>query len=184
MNNALQQNPFFSGGLTLMVVGAVMALLRNLPTTLWGLVVHWFTISVEIPDRDPAFRWVQSWIVEQTHARRARSLSLTTTWADPDPDPTIETNPEYACSTSGRVSAARFVLSPAPGTHVMKYRGRLLLVAAGAARPDERRDDGVPGDVDAPDHRRQPRADRRPAEGSAHDGAAQDSRGEHPDGAA
>ncbi len=128
MNNALLQNPFFSGGLTLMAVGALMALLRNLPTTLWGLLVHWFTISVEIPDRDPAFRWVQSWIVEQEHAKRARSLSLTTTWADPDPDPTIETNPEYACSTSGRVSAARFVLSPAPGTHIMKYRGRLLLV--------------------------------------------------------
>lgn len=128
MNNALFQNQFFSGGITLMAVGALMALLRNLPTTLWGVVVHWFTISVEIPDRDPAFRWVQGWIVEQKQARRARSLSLTTTWADPDPDPTIETNPEYAYSTSGRVSAARFVLSPAPGTHIMKYRGRLLLV--------------------------------------------------------
>lgn len=94
MNNALLQNPFFSGGLTLMVVAALMALLRNLPTTLWRLMVHWSTISVEIPDRDPAFRWVQSWIVEQKHAGRARSLSLTTTWADPDP--TVETNPEYA----------------------------------------------------------------------------------------
>ena len=128
MYNALLQNPFFSGGLTLMAVGALMALLRNLPTTLWGVLVHWCTISVEIPDRDPAFRWVQSWIVEQKHARRARSLSLTTTWADPDPDPTIETNPEYASSTSGKVSAARFVLSPAPGMHIMKYRGRLLLL--------------------------------------------------------
>jgi mitochondrial chaperone BCS1 len=128
MNNALLQNPFFSGGLTLMVVAALMALLRNLPATLWRLAVHWSTISVEIPDRDPAFRWVQSWIVEQEHARRARSLSLTTTWADPEPDPTVETNPEYASYASGKVSAARFVLSPAPGTHVMRYRGRWLIL--------------------------------------------------------
>jgi chaperone BCS1 len=127
MNNALLQNPFFSGGLSLMVVGAVMALLRNLPGKLWGLMVHWFTISVEIPDRDPAFRWVQSWIAEQNKAGRARSLSLTTTWADPDPDPTIETHPDYTFG-SGRVSAARFVLSPAPGTHLMRYRGRILLL--------------------------------------------------------
>jgi chaperone BCS1 len=127
MNVSLFQNPFLSGGLTLMVVGALMALLRNLPSTLWGLLVHWCTISVEIPDRDPAFRWVQNWIVEQKQAIRARSLSVTTAWADPDPDPTVNTDPEYRY-TSGRLSAARFVLSPAPGTHVMTYRGRLLLV--------------------------------------------------------
>jgi chaperone BCS1 len=127
MDHALLQNPFFSGGLSLMAIGALMALLRNLPGTLWGLLVHWFTISVEIPDRDPAFRWIQSWIAEQKQAGRTRSLSLTTTWADPDPDPTVDTNPDYAFS-SGRVSAARFVLSPAPGTHLMRYRGRILLL--------------------------------------------------------
>src|SRR5262249_22677956 len=104
-----------------------MALLRNLPGTAWGWLVHWLTISVEIPDRDPAFRWVQNWIVKQRHAGRARSLSVTTTWDDPDPDPTMHTDPDYRF-TSGRVSAARFVLSPAPGMHVMRYRGRFVLL--------------------------------------------------------
>src|SRR5262249_31047235 len=127
MNNSLFQNPFFSGGLSLMAVGVLMALLRNLPGTLWSWLVHWLTISLEIPDRDPAFRWVQSWIVAQKQAARARSLSVTTTWADPDPDPTLHTDPEYRY-TSGRVSAAQFVLSPAPGTHIMTYRGRVLLM--------------------------------------------------------
>jgi chaperone BCS1 len=127
MNNALFQNPFFSGGLSLMAVGVLMALLRNLPGTLWRWLVHVSTISVEIPDRDPAFRWVQGWITAQKDAARARSLSVTTTWADPDPDPTLHTDPEYRY-TSGRLSAAQFVLSPAPGTHIMTYRGRVLLV--------------------------------------------------------
>jgi chaperone BCS1 len=125
MNTSLIQNPFFSGGLTLMAVGALMALLRNVPGALWRLLVHWLTISVEIPDRDPAFRWIQNWIVDQEQAGRARSLSVTTTWADADPDPTVTTDPEYH-HTSGRLSAARFVLSPAPGITIPRagYRQR------------------------------------------------------------
>jgi chaperone BCS1 len=127
MNMSVFQNQFLSGGLTLIVVGALLALLRNLPATLWGWFVHWCTISVEIPDRDPAFRWVQDWIVGQEQAARARKLSVTTTWSDPDPDPTLNTDPDYRFTT-GRLSAARFVLSPAPGIHLMTYRRRLLLV--------------------------------------------------------
>jgi chaperone BCS1 len=127
MNHAFLDNPFFSGGLSLMVVAALMALLRNLPAALWRLLVLRFTISVEIPDRDPAFRWVQSWIVEQKQTSRARRLSVTTAWTEADPDPTVDTNPDYNFS-SGRVSAAQFVLSPAPGTHLMTYGGRLLLL--------------------------------------------------------
>src|SRR3954466_11945121 len=127
MLDSLQHNPFLSGGLTLMIIGAGLALLRKLPTALWSLVVHRFTITVEVPDRDPAFRWIQGWIAEQTYARRARSLSLATSWADQEPDPTAQTAPDDAFA-SGRVSEARFVLSPAPGTHIMGYRGRLLLL--------------------------------------------------------
>ena len=101
--------------------------MRKVPATLWGFAIRRVTISVEIPDRDPAFRWVQGWVAEQRYARRARSLSLTTTWTDPDPDPTIESDPDYSFA-SGRISEARFLLSPAPGTHMMTYRGRLLIL--------------------------------------------------------
>jgi chaperone BCS1 len=123
----LEHNQFFSGGLTLMVIGGAVALLRRLPGMLWGFVVRRLSISVEIPDRDPAFRWVQAWVAEQRYARRARNLSLTTTWESPDPDPDVDTDPDY-CFASGRLSEARFVLSPAPGTHVMTYRGHLMFL--------------------------------------------------------
>jgi chaperone BCS1 len=126
-DRGLEHNPFLSGGLTLMLVGAGLALLRKLPGMAWAFLTRRLTISVEIPDRDPAFRWVQSWIAEQRYARRARSLSLTTTWTSPDPDPDVDGDPDYN-HPSGRLSEARFVLSPAPGTHVMTYRGRLLVL--------------------------------------------------------
>ena len=184
MNNALLQNPFFSGGLTLMAVAALMALLRNLPTTLWGLLVHWFTISVEIPDRDPAFRWVQSWIVEQEHAKRAREPQPHHDLGRPRSRSHHRDQPGV-CLLDVR-PGLRGAVRPQPRARNAYHEvpGTAAARAACATRPDERRDDGVPGDVDAQDHRRQPRADRRPAEGSAHDGAAQGSRSEHPDGAA
>jgi chaperone BCS1 len=127
MLGQLENNPFFSGGLSLMLIGAAVALLRKLPEVVWNFVVRRFTISVEIPDRDPAFRWVQNWVSEQRYARKARSLSLTTTWTSRDPDPTVATDPEYS-APSGRVSEARFLLSPAPGRHILTYRGRLLFL--------------------------------------------------------
>jgi chaperone BCS1 len=124
MFDSLGQNQFLSSGLALMGFGGLMALLRNLPGTLWGFVVRRLTISVEIPDRDPAFRWVQEWVAEQRYSRRARRLSLTTTWASPDPTAYDEDEEPAPL----RPSEARFLLSPAPGTHVMAYRRRLLVL--------------------------------------------------------
>jgi mitochondrial chaperone BCS1 len=125
--NSFDKNPFFSGGLTLMAIGSIAALLRRLPGQIWTFFERKLSISVTIPDRDPAFRWVETWLAEHAYARHASNLSLVTTWVSSDPDPTIDTDPEYSHPT-GPVSEAKFLLSPAPGTHFMGYRGRLLIV--------------------------------------------------------
>ena len=65
--DGLHQNPFFSGGLTLMLLGSAVALLRRIPGQIWKFLERRVLISVEIPDRDPAFRWVQSWLAEQSY---------------------------------------------------------------------------------------------------------------------
>jgi chaperone BCS1 len=123
----LNQNPFFSGGLSLMVLGTGAALLRRVPAQIWNFLERRLTIPVEVTDRDPAFRWVETWLANQRYASRARDLSLTTTWVNPDPDPTIDSDPDYNYE-SGRASQARFLLAPAPGVHVMAYRNRLLIL--------------------------------------------------------
>jgi chaperone BCS1 len=125
----LNQNPFFSGGLSLMAVGGAAALLRHLPGQLWAFVQRRCSITVEVPDRDPAFRWLQVWLAAQPYAGRARDLSLATTWvpADAESDTAVVFDPDddAATSTSSRV---KFLLSPAPGTHFMLYRKRLLIL--------------------------------------------------------
>jgi hypothetical protein len=78
--STLNQNPFFSGGLSLMVVGALAALMRNVPAQLWVFLQRRLSVTLEVPDRDPAFRWLQVWLAARPYARCARDLSLATTW--------------------------------------------------------------------------------------------------------
>ncbi len=53
---SLEQNPFFSGGLSLMAIGAAGAILRHLPVKVLNFLERRISISVDVPDRDPAFR--------------------------------------------------------------------------------------------------------------------------------
>ncbi len=45
-----------------MAIGFVAALLRNLPGQIKAFLERRVSLSLEIPDRDPAFRWIQSWL--------------------------------------------------------------------------------------------------------------------------
>jgi len=125
----LNQNPFFSGGLSLMVVGTAVALLRKVPGQLWTFLQRRLSITVEVPDRDPAFRWLQVWLAAQPYAGRARDLSLATTWvpADAESDSAVVFDPDDSAAT-GPNSRVKFLLSPAPGTHLMLYRNRILIL--------------------------------------------------------
>ncbi len=123
--DSLEQNPFFSGGLSLMAIGAIGAILRHLPMRILNFLERRISISVEVPDRDPAFRWVQTWLAAGRYARRARDLSLATEWISSEPDPEIS---PYGDQPAGPASEAKFVLTPAPGIHLTTFRGRILLV--------------------------------------------------------
>ncbi len=50
----LQSNQFFSGGLVLMIAGGVLAYLRHWPSRAWNWIESRFMIEVDILDRDSA----------------------------------------------------------------------------------------------------------------------------------
>jgi len=95
------QNQFASGGLLLMIVGAVGVYLRSLPLRLWSWLTYQGTMLLTINDDDTAFEWMKEWFLEQPFLKKVR-------WLDVD--------------TSLRGDEASLI--PAPGRHRFWYSGR------------------------------------------------------------
>ena len=95
------QNQFASGGLLLMIIGALGAYLRAIPSRIWLWVVDQTTLSITVKDEDAAFAWVKQWFAEQKFLNRIRRVDLDTT-----------------------VRNENLALIPAPGRHWFWYRGR------------------------------------------------------------
>jgi mitochondrial chaperone BCS1 len=95
------QNQFASGGLLLMIVGAVGVYLRSLPNRLWAWTIYQTTMVLTVTDDDTAFDWVKEWFLEQKFLKRVRWLDLDTSLRGDDA-----------------------ALIPAPGKHRFWYCGR------------------------------------------------------------
>jgi mitochondrial chaperone BCS1 len=95
------QNQFASGGLLLMMVGAVGVYLRSLPVRAWSWLTYQCTMVLTVTDDDTAFDWIKEWFLEQKFLKRVRWLDLDT-------------------SLRGEEAA----LIPAPGKHRFWYKRR------------------------------------------------------------
>jgi chaperone BCS1 len=95
------QNQFASGGLLLMIVGAIGVYLRSLPLRLWSWVIYQTTMMLTVTDDDTAFDWIKEWFLEQKFLKRVRWLDLDTSLRGDDA-----------------------ALIPAPGKHRFWYGGR------------------------------------------------------------
>src|SRR5215467_6606651 len=95
------QNQFASGGLLLMVVGAIAAYLRSIPEKVWYWTVRQTTMTVTVKDDDAAFVWVKEWFLDQKFLKHVRRIDRDTT-----------------------LQSERIALIPAPGLHWFWYRGR------------------------------------------------------------
>ena len=99
------QNQFASGGLLLMIVGAISMYLRAIPLRLWYWLVYQTTIMITVKDDDAAFHWVKEWLLEQEFMKRVRRVDLDT-----------------------RVRNEQLELILAPGSHWFWYGGRPFVV--------------------------------------------------------
>ena len=94
-------NQFASGGLLLMLIGAVGAYLRALPARIWEWLVDQTTMTITVKDDDAAFIWVKEWFLDQEFLKRIRRVDLDTT-----------------------LRGERVAMIPAPGLHWFWYAGR------------------------------------------------------------
>jgi chaperone BCS1 len=94
-------NQFASGGLLLMLIGAVGAYLRAIPARIWECVVDQTTMMITVKDDDAAFVWVKEWFLDQEFLKRIRRVDLDTT-----------------------LRGERVAMIPAQGLHWFWYAGR------------------------------------------------------------
>ena len=117
IQSQFENNQLFSGGLILMIGGAMAAYCRQVPQYIYMFVRRKLITEIDILDRDPAFAWVEKWLAEHAYARkRARSLTVKSMPIDyqaRQDNPTTDSRP-------------RIMFTPAPGIHWLFYRNRLI----------------------------------------------------------
>jgi chaperone BCS1 len=95
------RNEFASGGLLLMIIGALSVWLRAVPEKLWHWTISQTTMIVTVKDDDAAFVWVKEWFLEQGFLKRIRRVDLDTTLRN-----------------------ERIAMIPSPGKHWFWFGGR------------------------------------------------------------
>ena len=119
LEQQLAHNQLFSGGLILMIGGALLAYFRELPGQLYQWVKGLCIIEIDILDREAAFHWLDCWLAQHAYSRdRARWLTVKTQevqYEQRQADPTADHRP-------------RILFTPAPGRHFLFYRGHLVIL--------------------------------------------------------
>ena len=115
----LDNNPFLSGGLILMVFGGALYYLKRIPGIIYDFIERFFIVKIEILDDDEAYKWMQVWLAAKLHktllSRSLLKRDNKTPCQDEDEPPVVhgKTRP-----------AIHFV--PAVGTYFFWYKGRCV----------------------------------------------------------
>lgn len=113
IHEQLQTNDLFKGGALLMAGGSMLALARPLPGYLWNFIKRQSMVVLDIPDKDPAFKWVNEWLARHSYSKnRARLLTIKTT-----------------CNDATEHGRPKIIFSPAPGIHYLWYKNRLIILS-------------------------------------------------------
>ncbi len=94
---------------TLMAVGAVMYLLREIPIRLLHAIGWASTVTLTVNNDDPCFDWINEWLATHAYAKKARMLKV----------------------ESGRESSDHWTVSPGYGTHWF-WDGGLVIITRSA----------------------------------------------------
>jgi chaperone BCS1 len=117
------ENQFLTGGVVLVLFTALLALLRHLPSRLWGFIERKIITTVDVADHDQAFFWIQKWLGEHEYTKSARLLTASTRTMPLNSSPEAK-NPE----DSRKRQLTEVVFSPAPGMHLLRFHNHYLLL--------------------------------------------------------
>ena len=113
--NAFAGNQFMAGGFVLMLLGAILAYCRHLPSKIYRFFERFFILKIEIQDEDESYQWMQVWLAE----RLKHALSISVVTKRKSEMPTYDE--EFATKAKPQIY---FV--PAVGTYFFWYKRRLV----------------------------------------------------------
>jgi chaperone BCS1 len=125
---SLSQNPYFSAGTGLLLIGGAMAGLRFASRYAVTFARQRLVTSMELTGRDPSFHWFMRWMAK--NGPTPNHLYCETTFAE---------------LPSGKMTAA-FRFSPGTGRHFFKFKNRVVLVERNRQRSNE----GAASIIDTP----------------------------------
>ena len=118
----LTQNPFFSSGLALMILGGTLYQLKRLPGFFYDFIERYFIVRMEILDDDEAYDWMRVWLAERL--RGTLSISVHT---KRDNRGTVNRYDDDVVETVKRRPNIYFV--PAVGTYFFRFQGRFVTLS-------------------------------------------------------
>jgi len=107
----LSKNDLVAGGAVLAIAAYILSYVKTIPFTLlyWGRLC--FVTEIDIPDKSESFRWVTLWLSKQKYCKKAKRITVEAKHSDRD---SMERN--------------EAVITPAPGTHLLFWRGRPMIL--------------------------------------------------------
>src|SRR6266404_4635135 len=119
--HSLFSNTLFTGGFLLMVGAAVMALCRRAPVDVYRWLKRQLVIEADVLNDDQAYQWLKVWLDAHPYSKRARMLSVST----------IGGGNDRPVSIGETRSLPRIMFTPAPGSHFLVYKRRLVWLSRG-----------------------------------------------------
>ena len=123
------ENEFMTGGAVIVILTALLAYMRNVPTILWVFLQRRFIYTIDITDHDPAFYWIQQWLSAQDYTRKKAHLLTISTQTKPWDGKMMENHPILkGDGEKAKAPQIEVMFNPAPGLHLFRFKGRLLLL--------------------------------------------------------
>ena len=108
VQDQINDNDLFKGGLILGAGAALLAYARAWPMIIWGWIKYHTTVELDIPEGSEAFKWIDRWLAQHNYSlNRARRLTAIALKKNGESIPHI---------------------APAPGRHYLFEGGRFLIL--------------------------------------------------------
>ncbi len=70
----INNNQFASGGLMMIIFGATLAYLKNLPRQVWNIILKRISIELTIQERHPSYDLLETWLLNKLNTKKCRRL--------------------------------------------------------------------------------------------------------------